>query len=105
MELNRISSHLVASAPAGWSSAPLTVMLNCLEAREQVLDLFELITGLRMNHAYIRPGGVAQDLPPGAVEKIREFCGVMPGRMLDLRHLLDANPSIWPGPRASATST
>ena len=34
--------------------------------RENVLDLFELITGLRMNHAFIRPGGVAQDLPPGA---------------------------------------
>jgi NADH-quinone oxidoreductase subunit D len=40
-----------------------------------VLDLFELITGLRMNHAYIRPGGVAQDLPPGAIEDPR-----LPGR-------------------------
>ena len=41
--------------------------------RENVLDLFELITGLRMNHAFIRPGGVAQDLPAGALEAIRDF--------------------------------
>ncbi len=43
--------------------------------RELVLDLFELITGLRMNHAFIRPGGVAQDLPPGALDEIRGFVG------------------------------
>jgi NADH-quinone oxidoreductase subunit D len=92
LELNRISSHMMAIGTFGLELGATTVLLNCLEARERVLDLFELITGLRMNHAYIRPGGVAQDLPPGAVKQIREFCGVMPGRMLDLRHLLDSNP-------------
>ena len=46
--------------------------------RERILDLFELITGLRMNHAYIRPGGVAQDLPPGALEAIRAFLDSAP---------------------------
>ena len=50
-----------------------TVIIYGFREREKMLDLFEMITGLRMNHAYIRPGGVAQDLPPGAVEKIREF--------------------------------
>ena len=49
--------------------------------RELVLDLFELITGLRMNHAYIRPGGVAQDLPPGALDKIRDFVALMQKRL------------------------
>jgi NADH-quinone oxidoreductase subunit D len=92
LELNRISSHMMAIGTFGLELGATTVLLNCLEARERVLDLFELITGLRMNHAYIRPGGVAQDLPPGAIKQIREFCGVMPGRMLDLRHLLDSNP-------------
>jgi NADH-quinone oxidoreductase subunit D len=92
MELNRISSHMMAIGTFGLELGATTVLLNCLEAREKVLDLFELITGLRMNHAYIRPGGVAQDLPPGAVKKIKDFCEVMPQRMLDLRHLLDANP-------------
>jgi NADH-quinone oxidoreductase subunit D len=92
MELNRISSHMMAIGTFGLELGATTVLLNCLESREKVLDLFELITGLRMNHAYIRPGGVAQDLPPGAVKKITDFCEVMPQRMIDLRHLLDANP-------------
>jgi NADH-quinone oxidoreductase subunit D len=57
-----------------------------------VLDLFELMTGLRMNHAYIRPGGVSQDLPHGALEALREFLRVMPPLLGELRALLDANP-------------
>jgi NADH-quinone oxidoreductase subunit D len=92
MELNRISSHLMAIATFGLELGATTVLLNGLREREKVLDLFELITGLRMNHAYIRPGGVSQDLPSGAIEKIREFLGVMPGLLGDLRKLLDANP-------------
>ena len=69
MELNRISSHLVAIATGGMEIGALTVMTIGFRERELVLDLFELITGLRMNHAYIRPGGVAQDMPPGALER------------------------------------
>jgi NADH-quinone oxidoreductase subunit D len=92
MELNRISSHMMAIGTFGLELGATTVLLNCLESREKVLDLFELITGLRMNHAYIRPGGVAQDLPPGAIKAIRDFWTVMPERMGDLRRLLDANP-------------
>jgi NADH-quinone oxidoreductase subunit D len=93
MELCRISSHMMAIGTFGLELGATTVALNCLESREKVLDLFELITGLRMNHAYIRPGGVAQDLPPGAVKKIRDLCDLMPDRMRDLRNLLDANPA------------
>src|SRR5581483_11018528 len=48
--------------------------------------------GLRMNHAYIRPGGISQDLPPGALDKIREFLGNAPRLVRDLRALIDANP-------------
>ena len=69
MELNRISSHLVCLATGGMELGALTVMTIGFRERELVLDVFELITGLRMNHAYIRPGGLAQDLPPGAVDK------------------------------------
>jgi NADH-quinone oxidoreductase subunit D len=60
--------------------------------RENVLDLFELITGLRMNHAFIRPGGVAQDLPAGGIEAVRDFLRKAPGWIHDLRTLIDANP-------------
>jgi NADH-quinone oxidoreductase subunit D len=73
MELNRISSHLVCIATGGMEIGALTVMTIGFRERELVLDLFELITGLRMNHAFIRPGGIAQDLPPGALDEIRDF--------------------------------
>ena len=63
MELNRISSHLVCLATGGMELGALTAMTFGFRERELILDLFELITGLRMNHAYIRPGGLAQDLP------------------------------------------
>jgi NADH-quinone oxidoreductase subunit D len=59
--------------------------------RENVLDLFELITGLRMNHAFIRPGGVAQDLPAGGLEAIRDFLRKAPAWIADLRKLIDSN--------------
>jgi NADH-quinone oxidoreductase subunit D len=57
-----------------------------------VLDVMEYITGLRMNMAYIRPGGVAVDLPAGAVDKVGELLKIMPKRIKDMRKMLDANP-------------
>jgi NADH-quinone oxidoreductase subunit D len=92
MELNRISSHMMAIGTFGLELGATTVLLYGLREREKVLDLFELITGLRMNHAYIRPGGVSQDLPRGALEGLREFLRVMPPLIGELRALLDANP-------------
>ncbi|MGI8328445.1 NADH-quinone oxidoreductase subunit D [Actinomadura scrupuli] len=92
MELNRISSHLVAIATFGLELGATTVMLNGFIEREYTLDIFELVTGLRMNMAYIRPGGVAQDLPPGSSDKIREYLERMPGRLQAMRKLLDDNP-------------
>src|SRR5690606_12362930 len=62
--------------------------------RELILDVFETITGLRMNHAYIRPGGLAQDLPDDGVDKVRELLALLPKRLRDMEHLLTQNP-IW----------
>jgi NADH-quinone oxidoreductase subunit D len=92
MELNRISSHLVAIATGGMEIGALTVMTIGFRERELVLDLFELITGLRMNHAFIRPGGVAQDLPPGALDEIRAFVALMRKRLPEYAALCNANP-------------
>jgi NADH-quinone oxidoreductase subunit D len=92
MELNRISSHLTAIGTFGLEVGATTIFLYGMREREKVLDLFELISGLRMNHAYIRPGGVSQDLPPGAIEKLREFVSVMPHQLGEIRALLDAAP-------------
>ncbi len=92
MELNRISSHMMAIGTFGMELGATTVFLHGLREREMVLDVFELITGLRMNHAYIRPGGISQDLPPGALDAVGEVLDVMPRRLTDMRKLLDANP-------------
>jgi NADH-quinone oxidoreductase subunit D len=92
MEVNRISSHLVAIATFGLELGATTVMLNGFLEREYALDIFEMIAGLRMNMAYIRPGGVAQDLPPGAIDKIGDFVKRERYRFGQLRKLLDANP-------------
>jgi NADH-quinone oxidoreductase subunit D len=92
LELNRISSHLGGIGPFGMELGATTIFLQGLRMREYILDLFELITGLRMNHGFIRPGGVAQDLPPGGLEKIREFLRKAPRWVHDLHALIDANP-------------
>ncbi|MEP9384922.1 NADH-quinone oxidoreductase subunit D [Nocardioides sp. KR10-350] len=92
MELNRISSHLVAIATGGMEIGALTVMTIGFRERELVLDLFELITGLRMNHAFVRPGGVAQDLPDGALDEIRSFIALMKKRLPEYAELCNANP-------------
>ena len=92
LELNRIASHLGGIGPFGMELGATTIFLQGLRMRENILDLFELITGLRMNHAFIRPGGVAQDLPPGGIEAIRDFLRKSPSWVHDLRTLIDANP-------------
>ncbi|ALU71322.1 NADH-quinone oxidoreductase subunit D [Rhodococcus sp. WS1] len=94
MELNRISSHLVALATGGMELGAVTAMLFGFRERELILDVFETITGLRMNHAYIRPGGLAQDLPDGSVAKVRELLKVLPKRLRDVELMLSDN-SIW----------
>ncbi|WP_258307287.1 NADH dehydrogenase (quinone) subunit D [Gordonia paraffinivorans] len=94
MELNRISSHLVALATGGMELGAVTAMFLGFRERELILDLFEMITGLRMNHAYIRPGGVAQDLPPDAPEQIARVVDALPGRLQELSDLLTDN-YIW----------
>jgi NADH-quinone oxidoreductase subunit D len=94
MELNRIASHLVWMATGGMELGALTAMTNGFREREVVLDVLETITGLRMNHAYVRPGGVAQDLPPGAVEKVREMLALFAERMPDYDKLLTGS-TIW----------
>lgn len=96
MELNRVSSHLVALATGGMELGALTAMTFGFRERELVLDLFEMVTGLRMNSAYFRPGGVAQDLPSDAVQTIRDTLPLLRKRMKDTTDLLVDN-SIWMG--------
>jgi NADH-quinone oxidoreductase subunit D len=92
MELNRIASHLTGVGTMGLELGASTVFIYGMREREKTLDLLELITGLRMNHAYIRPGGVSMDLPSGAIERMRDYLRVMPGLLGEIRALFDAAP-------------
>ncbi|HEX9338933.1 MAG TPA: NADH-quinone oxidoreductase subunit D [Pseudonocardiaceae bacterium] len=94
MELNRVGSHLVAIATGGMELGALTGMTNGFREREEVLHLLEYLTGLRMNHAFIRPGGLAQDLPDDYDEKIRSFLKIMDSRLPGYDKLLTGQP-IW----------
>ena len=94
MELNRINSHLVCLGTGGMELGALTAMTNGFRDRELVLDIFEGITGLRMNHAYFRPGGVANDLPEGMELKIAETVKQLRKNFKDNAAMLIDNP-IW----------
>ena len=93
-ELNRIASHLVWVATGGMELGAISVMLYGFRERELILDLFEAATGLRMNHAYIRIGGVVMDLPDGGEDMIRSLLDVLPGRFDEYQAILAQNP-IW----------
>jgi len=93
-ELNRIASHLVWLATTGLELGAVSVMLYGFREREVLLDIFEATTGLRMNHAYIRIGGVIMDLHAEGPSAIQRFLEVMPGRIDEFEALLSDNP-IW----------
>ncbi|HPU12645.1 MAG TPA: NADH-quinone oxidoreductase subunit D [Aeromicrobium sp.] len=92
LELNRISSHLIAIATGGMEIGALTVMTCGFRDREEILKAFERITGLRMNHAYFRPGGVAQDLPEGEIGELRDLVALLKKRLPEYAALCNANP-------------
>jgi NADH-quinone oxidoreductase subunit D len=94
MELNRISSHLVWLATTGLELGALSVMLYGFREREEILDILEDVTGLRMNHAWVRPAGVSQDLPDGTEERVRRFLADMGAKIDEYETLLTRNP-IW----------
>jgi NADH-quinone oxidoreductase subunit D len=94
MEFNRISSHMVALGTGALELGALSPMIFCFREREKVLDIFELVSGLRMNMAYVRPGGVAQDLPEGVVAKILATVADLRKSFKDNEKLLVGN-SIW----------
>ena len=80
-ELNRVSSHLLFQATNGMDLGAVSMMIYGWREREEVLRFFEKVTGLRMNHNYIRPGGVAADLPEGWREDVKKLLEIIPPRL------------------------
>jgi NADH-quinone oxidoreductase subunit D len=93
-ELNRMSSHLLFLATNGMDIGAVSMMIYGWREREETLRLLETITGLRMNHNYIRPGGVAADLPDGWRDAVLRVMDLVPPR-LDEYDSLMTNQPIW----------
>jgi len=92
MELCRIASHLVAIGTGGMEIGALTVMTIGFREREMILDFFEAVTGLRMNHAYIRPGGVANDLPETGIAQLRDLISWLEKHLPEYAAFCNENP-------------
>ncbi|MFM8662494.1 MAG: NADH-quinone oxidoreductase subunit D, partial [Acidimicrobiaceae bacterium] len=87
-ELNRISSHLLFMATNGMDIGAVSMMLYGFREREEVLRFFQKVTGLRMNHNFIRPGGVAADLPAGWRDEVLSLLDALPARLAEYEILM-----------------
>ena len=92
MELNRIASHLVAMGTGGMEIGALTVMTVAFREREMILDFLEALSGLRMNHAYVRPGGVANDLPEDGLSHLRTVIDWLKKHLPEYATFCNENP-------------
>jgi NADH-quinone oxidoreductase subunit D len=93
-ELNRMSSHLLFMATNGMDLGAVSMMIYGWREREEVLRFFQKVTGLRMNHNFIRPGGLAADLPPGWRDDVLHLLDVIPERLEEYDTLMTGQP-IW----------
>ena len=93
-ELNRMSSHLLFLATNGMDIGAVSMMIYGWREREEVLRFFQKVTGLRMNHNFIRPGGLAADLPAGWRDDVLDILDRLPERLHEYDILMTEQP-IW----------
>jgi NADH-quinone oxidoreductase subunit D len=93
-ELTRINSHLVWLGTHAMDIGALTVFLYCFREREEILKIFEMVSGQRMMTSYFRVGGVALEPPLGFFDRVRDFAGYFPEKVDEYENLLTGNP-IW----------
>jgi NADH-quinone oxidoreductase subunit D len=93
-EMSRMASHLLFMATNGMDLGAVSMMIYGWREREEVLRFFQEVTGLRMNHNYIRPGGVAADLPAGWRDGVLEILDMLPDRLDEYDTLMTGQP-IW----------
>ena len=95
-ELTRINSHLVWLGTHAMDIGAMTVFLYCFREREDVLRLFEAVSGQRMMTSYFRIGGLALEPPLGFFERVKRFNDRFPANIDEYESLLTSNP-IWTG--------
>src|SRR5499425_1376568 len=93
-ELQRIASHLLWLGTHAMDIGAVTVLLYCFREREDILRMFEMVSGQRMMTSYFRIGGIALEPPIGFFDKVRDFAGRFPSRVDEYENLLTGNP-IW----------
>jgi NADH-quinone oxidoreductase subunit D len=93
-ELTRLNSHLVGLGTQAIEIGAMSVFLYCFREREEILRLFEAVSGQRMMTSYIRVGGLALEPPVGFFDRVRKLMDLFPGRIDEYENLLTGNP-IW----------
>ena len=93
-EMSRMASHLLFMATNGMDLGAVSMMIYGWREHEEVLRFFQEVTGLRMNHNYIRPGGVAADLPAGWRDGVLDILDMLPERLDEYDTLMTGQP-IW----------
>jgi NADH-quinone oxidoreductase subunit D len=91
-ELNRLASHIVWFGTQGLDMGAMSAMFYGFRERELMIDFFEMVTGLRMNHNYIIPGGVWEELPDGWEDAVEDILSLLPKRLDEYEQLLSFNP-------------
>ncbi len=93
-ELNRIHSHLIWLGTMGLELGIQSFIMYCFDQRERVLDLFEMVTGVRVHGRYAQTGGLAEDIPPAFVDEARAYCKQLYGELDDYARLTETN-KMW----------
>ena len=93
-ELTRINSHLVWLGTHALDIGAMSVFLYCFREREDVLRIFEMVSGQRMMTSYFRIGGLALEPPLGFFDRVKKFADSFPKRVDEYEELLTSNP-IW----------
>jgi len=93
-EMTRINSHLVWLGTHAMDIGAMTVFLYCFREREEILKMFEAVSGQRMMTSYFRVGGIALEPPLGWFDRVRDFAGYFPEKIDEYENLLTGNP-IW----------
>ncbi|MFZ0819798.1 MAG: NADH dehydrogenase (quinone) subunit D [Candidatus Acidiferrales bacterium] len=94
-ELTRIASHLVWIGTHAIDLGAMSVFLYCFREREEVLKIFEMVSGQRMMTSYFRIGGLALEPPPGWLDRVEKFLKLMPPRLDEYETLLTKNRIWW----------
>jgi len=95
-ELTRIASHLVWLGTHAIDLGAMSVFLYCFREREEIMKIFEMVSGQRMMTSYFRIGGLALEPPTGWLDRVARFVEVFPGRINEYEDLLTEN-RIWQG--------